>query len=64
MNKLFLFIVCPLAGCSSGCSGISPVRNIELTYDVVVGDHTPSYFEDLDEFVKLDGYSLHLKFDG
>lgn len=64
MNKLFLFIVCPLAGCSSGGSGISPVRNIELTYDVGSGDHTPSYFEDLDEFVKLDGYSLHLKFDG
>lgn len=63
MNKIFLFIVCLLAGCGGG-SSISSLRNVELTYDIGSGDHTPSYFEDLDEFVKLDGYSLNLKFDG
>lgn len=57
-----------LSACSSGGSDnvggihLSPFRGLAFKYTPGSGDHTPSYFAGLDEFVKLDGYSISLTF--
>lgn len=57
-----------LSACSGGGSDktggihLSPVRGVVFEYTPGSGEHTPSYFKDLDEFVKLEGYSVSLEF--